>query len=604
MQYWSGRGDQCSFYSSAVEAWEYLTLSSAHILGRRRRGDAGQRDGRHVPVLAGTTAGSATGKYEERECVMADIADGNGKHIPADQQHIPADMDPRDAQVILDALAEDVKPGGVDDYDEALAAVLNSSLIVGPDPSIIDDIKTAPDPTQQLADDTALESQVDEIYQAVMSRAPEHRVQPSLERVRYALNLMGDPQTAYRSIHITGTNGKTSTARMIEAVLREQGLRTGRFTSPHLNTVRERISIDGRAISRADFVQTWEEVAPFIELTDRWSGEHGGPAMSFFEVFTVMAYSAFAMAPIDVAIVEVGMGGQWDATNVIDADVAVLMPVDLDHQKWLGNTVEEIASEKLGILKPGKVLVSARQRPSVKELIDARVKEQNAQLFYYGDDFELTSREVAVGGQLVSVRTPNAFYEDVPLAMLGAYQGLNAAAALMAVEAFFYGHSLSADVVEHALMSTRSPGRLEVVKGSPVVIIDAAHNPHGAAATVEALQEAFPGPRVAVYSAFADKDIEGVLGVMEPAFAALVLTQMPGERAADIDAIGDIARSVFGEDRVHSEPDLANAIATAADIAETLDPDSLAPASVTVMGSIMLAAEARELLGAHKVDES
>ncbi|MCI5826359.1 MAG: bifunctional folylpolyglutamate synthase/dihydrofolate synthase [Arcanobacterium sp.] len=532
------------------------------------------------------------------------MAEDDKKHIPTDKQHIPVDMDPRDAQVILEALEEDVQPGGVDDYDAALAAVLSSSLIVGPDPSILDDVKAAPDSAQQLADDTALEAQVNEIYREVMQRAPEHKVQPSLERVRYALRLMGDPQDAYRSIHITGTNGKTSTARMIEAVLREQGLRTGRFTSPHLSTVRERIAIDGHAISPADFVETWEEVKPFIELTDQWSAEHGGPAMSFFEVFTVMAYSAFAMAPIDVAIVEVGMGGQWDATNVITADVAVLMPVDLDHQRWLGSTVEEIATEKLGILKPGKVLVSAEQKPSVKQLIAERVHEQEAKLFYYGKDFELVAREPAVGGQMVTVRTPGAYFEDVPLAMLGAYQGLNAAVALMAVEAFFYGHALSADVVEHALMSTRSPGRLEVVKGSPVVIIDAAHNPHGVTATVEALRESFPGPRVAVYSAFADKDIEGSLGVMEPAFAAVVITQMPGERAADIDDLAEIAREVFGEDRVRVEPELANAIAEAADLAEIQDPDSMAPASVTVLGSIMLAAEARELLGARAVDEA
>lgn len=524
-------------------------------------------------------------------------------HLPAGEQHIPADMDPRDAQVILDALAEDVTPGGAEDYDEALAAVLSSGLIAGPDPSIITDLKAAPDVTQQLADDVALESRVEEIYQQIITRAPEHKVQPSLERVQYALNLLGDPQKTFRSVHITGTNGKTSTARMVEATLREQGLRTGRFTSPHLNTVRERISLDGHPISRADFVETWEEIEPFIELTDAWSQAHGGPRMSFFEVFTVMAYSAFAMAPVDVAVVEVGMGGEWDATNVIDADVAMLMPVALDHQQWLGNTIEEIARTKLGILKPGKVLVSAEQRPSVKALIEQRVAELGATLYYYGEDFELVSREQAVGGQLVTVRTPHALYEDIPLAMLGQYQGYNAAAALMAVEALFSGNAVSADVVEHALMSTSSPARMEIVKGSPVVIVDAAHNPHGALATVAALAESFPGPRVAVYSAFADKDIEGVLGIMEPAFAAVVVTQIPGERAAAADDIAAVARSVFGAERVRVEPDLANAIATAADIAETLDPDSLTPPSVTVMGSIMLAAEAREILGAHKVDE-
>ena len=517
--------------------------------------------------------------------------------------HIPEDMDPQDAQAILDALEEDVQPGEPDDYDHALAAVLSSGLIAGPDPSIVEEVKNSPDPTQQLADDTALEAHVEEIYQKIMLRAPEHKVQPSLDRVRYALRLLGDPQNAYRSIHITGTNGKTSTARMIEAILREQGLRTGRYTSPHLNSVRERISIDGYAISRADFIDTWEEIEPCLQLTDAWSKEQGGPQMSFFEVFTVMAYAAFAVAPIDVAVVEVGMGGQWDATNVINADVAVLMPVDLDHQKWLGSTVEQIATEKLGILKPNKVLVSAKQKPQVRALIDRRVAEQNAQLFYYGEDFQMLSREMAVGGQLVSVRTPHHTYTDIPLAMLGEYQSYNMAAALMAVEAFFEGNSLSDDVLEHALMSVRSPGRLEVVKGSPVVIVDGSHNPHGARATVAALQEAFPGPRVAVYSAYADKDIEGVLGILEPAFSSVVLTQMPGERADSLEDLHTIAVSVFGEDRVYAEADLANAVARAADLAEQSDPDALLPASVTVIGSLMLAAEARELLGATKVDE-
>ena len=522
-----------------------------------------------------------------------------------DQQHIPDDMDREDARVILEALDEDVEAGGVNDYDEALAALLTSSLIAGPDPSILEDVKAAPDPAQQLADDTALDARVEEIYQQIMARAPEHKVQPSTERVEHCLTLLGDPQHAYRSIHITGTNGKTSTSRMIEALLREQGLRTGRYTSPHLNSVRERISIDGRAISRADFIETWEEVEPFIELTDQWSlAERDGERMSFFEVLTVMAYAAFAVAPIDVAVMEVGMGGQWDATNVIDADVAVLMPVALDHTQWLGNTIEEIATEKLGIVKQGKVLVAAPQQDSVNALIDQRVKALDVQLYRAGADFRTLSREQAVGGQLVTVQTPSHVYRDVPVMMLGAYQARNVAVALTAVEAFFEGRALSDEVVEHALMATRSPGRLEIVKGSPAIIVDGSHNPHGAAATAEALEEAFPGPKVAVYAAMADKDIEGVLGVLEPVFAAVVVTQMPGERAAAVEDLGEIAREVFGEDRVRVEPDLGNAIAQAADLAESIDPEALAPASVTVIGSIMLAAEARELLGARQVDEA
>ena len=500
-------------------------------------------------------------------------------------------------------LDDDVTPGGVDDFDEALAAILSSGLVIGPDPSILDEVKASPDPAAQLANDAALDARVEEIYQEIIRRAPEHKVQPSLERVRYALELLGDPQHDFRSIHITGTNGKTSTARMIEALLREQGLRTGRFTSPHLNSVRERIAIDGHAIAPADFVETWEEIEPVINFVDQWSVDKGGPRMSFFEVFTVMAYAAFSVAPVDVAVVEVGMGGVWDATNVISADVSVLLPVALDHTRWLGNTVEEIAKEKLGIVKEGKVLVSAIQQPNVLKLVNERVRDVRAELLLEGRDFSVLGREAAVGGQLVSVKTPAATYEDVPVAMLGEYQSENAAVAIMAVEAFLAGRSLSGEVVEHALMSTRSPGRLEVVKGSPVVIVDGGHNPHAVAATVAALNETFPGPRVAVYSAMADKDIEGVLGIMEPAFAAVVVTQMEGPRAEDVDELAAVARGVFGDDRVRVEPDLGNAITMAADLAETADPDAIAPASVTVLGSIQLAGDARELLGARKVDE-
>ncbi|WP_124055073.1 bifunctional folylpolyglutamate synthase/dihydrofolate synthase [Arcanobacterium ihumii] len=492
-----------------------------------------------------------------------------------------------------------------DDFDPdavALEALLSSGLIGGPDPSIIEEIKAEPDPTYQLANDVALESRVQEIYEEISARAPEHNVQPSLSRVSDCLDLLGNPQNAYRSIHITGTNGKTSTARMIEALLRERGLRTGRFTSPHLSSVRERITLDGRAISAADFIDTWEDVKPFIDLIDDRSVAHGGPRMSFFEVFTVMAYSAFAMAPIDVAVVEVGMGGQWDATNVIDADVSVLMTVAIDHQKWLGSTLREIATEKLGILKEGKTLVCAPQDAEVMELVVQKVLNQHASLILEGKDFTVVSRERAVGGQMMTIKTPAATYVDVPLAMIGAYQANNASVAISAVEAFFGGGALGGDVVEHALMSTTSPGRLEIVKGSPAIIVDAAHNPAGALVTVEALEEYFPGPRVVVFSAMADKDVEGILSNIEPAFSAIVVTEIGGPRAMDIEELESIALDIFGEDRVIVEPDLGNAITTAADIAETVDPDSVAPASVVVMGSIMLTAQAREILGARKPD--
>lgn len=523
-------------------------------------------------------------------------------------------LDAEDEETYLGAEAEETYLDAADEELSAeLRAILSSPLFVGPDPSVLGDLQAADDAEsavdqvaeqerlerQAFADNAALETRVTKIYQSIIERAPEHKVQPSLERVREALDMMGNPQESYRAIHITGTNGKTSTSRMIEALLRERGLRTGRFTSPHLNSVRERIAIDGRAIAAEDFVQAWEDVAPFIEMVDAKSQAAGGPRMSFFEVFTVMAFQAFAMAPVDVAVVEVGMGGEWDATNVLNADISVLMPVALDHEKWLGASVEDIATEKLGIVKPGATLILAPQLQSVHDLAVERVHAVGADLV---ENFEVLSREVAVGGQLISVRTPAAIYEDVPLAMLGAYQSQNAAAALSAVEAFFGGGALPGETVEHALMSTSSPGRLEIVKGSPVIIVDAAHNPAGAAVTRQALEEYFPGPRVAVFSAMADKNVEGILTEIESVFAAIVVTDMGTERGMDLEDLEVLAKDVFGDDRVTAVDDLTSAIATAVDIAETIDPDAIAPASVTIMGSIMLAAQARQILGAPAVD--
>ncbi|MFP7695897.1 bifunctional folylpolyglutamate synthase/dihydrofolate synthase [Trueperella sp. LYQ143] len=439
------------------------------------------------------------------------------------------------------------------------------------------------------------EAEVARIYREILTRAPEHKVQPSLDRVRTCLDLMGNPQQMFRAIHITGTNGKTSTSRLIEALMREQGLRTGRFTSPHLSSVRERIAIDGQAISAAGFIQAWNDVAPFVEMVDR--AEPNGVRMSFFEVFTVMAYAAFADAPVDVAIIEVGMGGTWDATNVVDADVAVLMEVAKDHERWLGHDLTDIATEKLGILKSGARLICAEQQPQVMELVQERVACQGASAVYYGQDLKVENREPAVSGQLITVSTPCARYEDIPLAMLGEHQSRNAAMAIAAGEAFFGGHAFSAQVIEHALMSTVSPGRMEVVRSSPLVIVDAAHNPAGAEVTMTCWEESFPGTHVLVFAAMADKDVEGILSIAEPYVHSVVVTQLDSERAMPIDEVAQIARDVFGEDRVAIEPQLDTAIVFAADVAESVDPTEITTPSVLVMGSVVLAGQARRVMG-------
>lgn len=482
------------------------------------------------------------------------------------------------------------------DSQARLEALLASPLFAGPDASIIAEVRDEEDPTQELASTMELEAKVQAIYSSIVVRAPEHKVQPSLERVQMALDLLGEPHKAYRAIHVTGTNGKTSTARMIEALLRESGLRTGRFTSPHLEDVRERICIDGQAISRTDFIATWEDVAPIIELVDAKSLSEGGPQMSFFEVFTVMAYAAFAAAPIDVAVVEVGMGGRWDATNVIDADVAVLTPIAIDHERWLGSSIAEIASEKVGIIKDGAHVVSAEQNEEAFEEILEACRQRHAYLNVYGRDMSVDDRELAVAGQMLTITTPAAQYRDVPLALKGSFQAENAALALRACEAFFGGRALSGDVVEAALMAVSSPGRLEVARTSPTVILDAAHNPHGAQATVNALREYYPGTLVAVVAMMADKDVEGFLGVLEPVFSHIVVTGMPSERAMDERELEEIAQDVFGEDRTHRRSHLDEAIAYASDLAEADTNEPMTYPAVVVLGSIQLVGMARKLL--------
>lgn len=518
---------------------------------------------------------------------------------------------------VFEAEEQDAREAAEDaEFDAAIKAIVSSGLIAGPDPSVVGDVvangsdedSVGTDGPSREAYEAAgqlqLDARVNEIYQSIIDRAPEHKVQPSLDRVRDVLDMMGNPHKAFHSVHITGTNGKTSTARMIEALLRERGLRTGRFTSPHLTSVRERITLDGCAISRVDFIATWEDVEPFIEMVDAASLAAGGPRMSFFEVFTVMAYAAFANAPVDVAVVEVGMGGRWDATNVIDADVAVLMPIAMDHERWLGSTIEEIAEEKAGIIKPGAVVVSAGQEPEAAEIIIEAVTAAGARVIGAGPQLHVVARETAVGGQLVTIQTPAALYEDIPLALRGKHQADNAAVAIAAVEAFFDGRALAGDVVEHALMAVSSPGRLETVRHSPTVVVDAAHNPHGAEATVEALEEYFPGRRVAVVAMMADKDVEGFLGVLEPAFEAVVVTDMPTDRAMDADELADIAGGVFGDDRVEVERDLLNAVDRAVTIAESGNTESLTEPVVVVLGSIQLVAATRTLMGKPAADEA
>ena len=455
----------------------------------------------------------------------------------------------------------------------------------------------------------------------ILARAPEHKVQPSLERVELALDYLGNPQKTFKAVHITGTNGKTSTSRMVERLAAATGMRTGRFTSPHLHTIRERIALDGEPISAESFIAAWEDVAPVIELVDAHSAKNGGPRMSFFEVLTVMAYAVFADYPVDVVIVEVGMGGRWDATNVLDQATAVITPIGRDHERWLGSTIGEIAYEKSGIIKPGATVIAAAQPEEAQAQIlqavadkrallrqdvsgyvsfDARVDLEAESLARENGGLAVASRQFAVGGQMLTLVTAAAVYEDVFLPLHGQYQAHNALLALAAAESLFGGRALPAQIVENAFAQVTSPGRLEVVRTSPTVLVDAAHNPHGVSALRTALEESFPLKHlVLVYAAMADKDVEGVLSELEPICEAVVCVPMDSPRAMELDDLVEIADDVFGSDRVRSATNLVDAVDLAAQLAESSD-DPLPASGVLILGSVVLAAQARELFGLKK----
>ena len=376
-----------------------------------------------------------------------------------------------------------------------------------------------------------------EIAGDLMSRAPEHDVQPSTQRVVDCLDILGNPQNSYRTIHITGTNGKTSTSRMIAALLAEKGLRVGRYSSPHMHTMRERISIDDEHLTRQAWIDMWEQIQPAVALVDRASAQAGGPPLSTFELFTVMAYAAFADAPVDVAVIEVGMGGTWDATNVIDADVAVLTTISVDHAAFLGASRVDAAKEKVGIIKDGATVVSAFQHEDVLPVLAQAVADHRAHLMIEGRDISVEDRNPGVGGQMISVKTPAAMYQEVPLNLLGHHQARNALLAITAVEAFFGGGVLDGTVIEHALMSVQSPGRLELVRSSPTVVADGGHNSAGVEAAVHAMKETFHGPIVGVFAAMADKQVEEMLGILEPVLDAIVVTSLSNPIVKDIKAL-------------------------------------------------------------------
>lgn len=435
-----------------------------------------------------------------------------------------------------------------------------------------------------------------DIVAELQSRWPENRVAPTLGRVNALLDLLGSPQRSAPVVQIAGTNGKGSTAIMVDALLRSAGLRTGRYTSPHLTDVTERICVDGRPLDPDRFDGLWESVKPLVELVD--AQRIDGVAMTFFEVVTCLAFAAFSDAPVDVMILEVGLGGTWDATNAADADVAVVCPVDLDHQHILGNTVAEIAAEKAGIIKEGGTAVLAGQRPEAATVLLARCAQVGAPALREGIDFGLLDRTPAVGGQVIRVLGGDGPVGDLFLPVHGEHLAANAALAVAAAETLLGGRGLSPEVLAEGLADVRAPARLELVRTSPPVVIDTAHNPHGVRATLAGLNEAYGfAPTIGVLAMMRDKDAAGVLELLEPEVGTLVVTGVAGvDRAYPAAELGELAAGVLGEERVRVAPSMQDAITLAVELSDEAGPG----AGVLVVGSVIAAGEARALLVRHE----
>ena len=440
----------------------------------------------------------------------------------------------------------------------------------------------------------------DELIGQLMSRWPESMIEPSLDRIGALVQLLGDPQHAMPVVHVTGTNGKTSTARMIESLLRAHGLRTGLFTSPHLLDPRERICLDGEPVSVERFAEAWEEIRPYVEVVDAQSIGNGGPALSFFEVMVGLAYAIFADAPVDVAVVEVGMGGLWDATNVADGKVAVITPIGMDHAEYLGDTLEAIAGEKAGIIKPGATVVIAQQELEVAEVLLEQAARVEATVAREGLEFGVAARDIAVGGQMLALQGLQDLYPDVFISLFGEHQAHNAAVALAAVEALIApADGLDVETVREGFMQVTSPGRLEIVRRSPTILVDAAHNPHGARALASALNDSFDfATLVGVVGVLSDKDALGVLIALEGVLDSIVVTAPHSSRALPVEDLAVLAADVFGEERVWVEQSLPDAIDRAVTLAEEVN--DYGGAGVLVTGSVVLVGEAKRLLSRQR----
>lgn len=438
---------------------------------------------------------------------------------------------------------------------------------------------------------------INELWRELEARWPENILEPSLTRIASVAELLDNPQLTYPVIQVAGTNGKSSTARMIESILRSFGLRTGLFTSPHLTDPLERICIDGQPLSGDRALQVWNEIAPYIDVVDRNSVHDGGPRLSYFEALTALAYSAFADAPVDVAVIEVGLGGTWDATSICAPSVAVITPIDLDHQEYLGETIELIAGEKSGIIQNANAAVLGPQQPAAANVLVAACAEAGVIPSRFGVECGIDSQDLAVGGQLLSIKGLRGTYPDIFLPLWGEHQGVNAAMALAACESFLGAASsqpLDIDAIRDGFANTVVPGRLQIIRSGPTVLVDVAHNPHGARSLRIALETSFDFRGViAVIGILGDKDAVGFIEALAPVISHMVITQPQSPRALPVDQLALIAQEVLGENRVSTAATPAQALDAAIALADQSGEYSgmgvVATGSVVLVGDIIRA---------------
>ena len=441
----------------------------------------------------------------------------------------------------------------------------------------------------EVHDEKYWESKAAFVLEELMKRVPENKIRPRLEPTRRAVELLGDPQRSYRVIHITGTNGKTSTTRFIERILREHGLRTGRFTSPHLLKFTERMAIDGEPVSDEVLYSVYVDIEPILVMVDQELATQSEAPLTFFEALSVLGFAVFADAPVDVLVLEVGMGGAWDSTNVADGDVAVFTPVGLDHMDRLGNTISEIAETKSGIIKQGALVVTSDQTPEALQVLQRVSSEKAEGLFQLGKDFSVESHQATSTGQRVEVSGLAGKYGPYEAPVFGIHQSANLAVAIAAVEAFLGGGQvpIADDVLRSAVADLSSPGRLQLVRTEPALLLDGAHNPAGAKTLAVSLKSEFSDkPLVGLVAVLSDKDVAGVFGELAGCFEQLVVTESSSNRSLEIADLEKLAIEHSGT-KTEAVSGVRVALERARMIALEIDGMVVVTGSISLVGDVL-----------------